>query len=281
MFLAPPLYVSAPPVTPARYGLLDAADLVVERDTKFRNGIEYQTINTPAKLAAVECLPLGDEDTERDAAGALDLVTARPIIVYAGFTCKTVGLSESQLSTYARDALSGGESTAVEKAIWGPTQYPFTPDAEDFGPYLLDANTEILSSSGVSLTAAVSLLEEKLGDDYKGVGVIHAPRGVSAFAAEKQQVRWEAGKPVTTVGTRWSFGNYPRIDDEGAAAADGSAWVVATGKVTIRRTEPVVRGGDWATAVDVKTNEVLALAERTYVVAIEGPVAAVLVNNLT
>ncbi|WP_280764003.1 hypothetical protein [Prescottella agglutinans] len=56
MSVAPALLVAAPTITPARYGLASAADLVVEQNPRFRNGIEFEENPTgPAKLSQAEC----------------------------------------------------------------------------------------------------------------------------------------------------------------------------------------------------------------------------------
>ena len=272
MPIAPPLYVQAPVTTPARYGILDAANVIAEQNFRFLNGIEYTPVSCgSAKLNARDCLP--DPDTDRDFDfGIPGLITARPITVYNGFSCKMV--TDEERLRYAKEALAGGEQAAVERALWSDTSLvdPAYPS-----PRLMGAQTDVIGSAAVSLTAGIAILERELRDGYGGVGVIHAPVEVAGFAAKDLQLRWEQSKPVTTVGTRFSFGAYPNSDKTGAIAAAGTAWLVATGAVSLRRSE-VKSIGSFDEMVDPITNEIFALAERTYVVSWECVTAAVLVT---
>lgn len=273
MAVAPALYVAAPTITPARYGLVSAADMVVESDPHFVNGIEFeQNPCGPAKLAANECVT--SPGAEREVPDGIDVVESGPITVYNGFTCRAVGVSEAEMLDRARKSLSGGEWAAVEKAVWSQGD-PLRLMNDGTGE---GAETEVLTTEAVSLVKGIGLLEEHLADQYGGVGVIHAPRGVAGFAAERRQIDVEGGRKVTTLGTRWSFGNYPNTDIDGVAAAVDTAWLVATGAVAVRRSEVKQRPTNLGEALDRRTNEIFAIAERTYVVSWECVQAAVLVT---
>lgn len=258
MAVAPALYVAAPTLTPTRFGLVTAGDLVVPEDFRFVNGVQFESNPSgPAKLAPTECV-----DTQsRTVDDGIELVEAGPIIVYNGFTCRAVGLDEAAMLDRASKALAGGEWAAVEKAL-----------------PLMNADTDILTTAAVSIVKGIGLLEDHLCEQYGGVGVIHAPRHVAGFAAERRQVEIESGRKVTTLGTRWSFGNYPNTDTEDAPAAVGTAWLVATGAVQVRRGEVKQRPPSFAEAFNYATSEIQAIAERTYVVSWEAVQAAVLVN---
>ena len=273
MAVAPALYVAAPTITPARYGLVSAADLVVESDPHFANGVEFeQNPCGPAKLAPNECVT--EPEDARTVDDGIDLVESGPITVYNGFTCRAVGVDEAQMLDRARKALAGGEWAAVEKAVWSlgdPLRLMNDGAVEG-------AETEVLTTDAVSLVKGIGLLEEHLGEQYGGVGVIHAPRAVAGFAAERRQIDVEAGHKVTTLGTRWSFGNYPNTGVDGVAAAVDTAWLVATGAVAVRRSEVKPKPVSFAEAMNRRTNEIFAIAERTYVVSWECVQAAVLVN---
>lgn len=256
MAVAPPIYVPAPPVTPARYGLLTAGDLVVDTDPHMRNGIEWQDPPCgPAKLDAAAC---NEPHDRTDVADGMPVGTAGPIVVYNGFTCRVVGLDEPTLLERARAALANGEAAAVEQALWASAERRLM----ETGP---NATVE-LSAAPVSLVKGVGLLEAHLRSEYGGIGVIHAPALVAAHAARDRQVSTEAGQKVTELGHRWSFGTYPNTGPDGVAAEADTAWLVATGAITYRRTEARVRPGSLAEALDTLTNEVFAIAERTYVV---------------
>jgi hypothetical protein len=258
--VAPALYVAAPTLTPSRFGLVTAAELVVPEDRHFVNGVQFESNPSgPAKLTAAECLESPGPD--RTVPDGIEVIEAGPIIVYNGFTCRSVGIDESEMLDRARKALTGGEWAAVENAL-----------------PLMTADTDVFTTAAVSLVKGIGLLEDHLHEQYGGVGVIHAPRHVAMFAAERRQIDVESGRKVTALGTRWSFGNYANTDVEGDAAAVDTAWLVATGAVQVRRSEVKQRPTTLADALDRRTNEIFAIAERTYVPSWETVQAAVLVN---
>lgn len=262
MAVAPPIYVQAPILTPSRYGLLSAADMPITTDPHLRNGVEFETNPCgPSKIDAADCASPHNRNNLTD---GIPLVEAGPIVVYDGFTCRPVGLDEPALLARARAALAAGESAAVEKTVWASAA-PLR--------LMADGVTDELTTAAVPLVKGIGLLEEHLRSEYGGVGVIHAPVMVAPYAAEKQQIDSDNGRKTTVLGTRWSFGAYPNSGPDGTAAAVDTAWLVATGAVSLRRTEVTARA-----VFNDKTNEVLALAERTYVVAWECVTAAALVS---
>ncbi|HEY9414218.1 MAG TPA: hypothetical protein VIQ30_05630 [Pseudonocardia sp.] len=277
--IAPPLYIDLrTPAPRSRYGLLDAADPVVPEDPKFVNGIEFEPLCLMnASVDPADCGP----SEEYEFTDGRTLNTAAPIHIYAGFKCRAPGLTSEVLRREADAAMTFSGPTALEAYLWTP---PPAADPDPAAPQamrLMSPDTVVLGGgTAVGLTKGLRLLEDYLTREYGRVGVIHAPAGVSTDAADRQQVRWESGRPVTTLGTRWSFGAYPYADPEGVAAAADTAWLVATGAVTLRQT-PATVYSDYLQVLDRATNEVFALARKTYVVAWECVTAAVLVNLTT
>ena len=273
MAFAPPLYVDTRTASRSRWGLIDAADEVLPEDGKFINGIWwYPDCLMNASVDARDC---GDP-AAFDLADGRPAVDAAPIHMYAGFVCRSVGMSEQEMGAAADKALQFSGPTALEAYLWSPPDTP-APDGPD-QLRLMGPDTVILGGgTAVGFVAGVRLLEDYLATEYGRVGVIHAPAGTSADAGYTQQVRWENSKPVTQRGTRWSWGAYPYADPEGAAAAAGTAWMVATGAVTLRQTAARTVS-DFALTLDRSTNEVFALATKSYVVTWECVTAAVLVN---
>lgn len=279
--IAPPLYIDLrTPAPRSRYGLLDAADPVVPEDPKFVNGIEFEPLCLMnASIDPADCtLPA---DFEYEFADGRTLESAAPIHIYAGFQCRAPGLTAEVLRREADAAMTYSGPTALETYLWTP---PPAPDPDPAAPQhlrLMSPDTVVLGGgTAVGLTKGIRLIEDHLTREYGRTGVIHAPAGVSADAVAADQVRWESGRPVTTLGTRWSFGAYPYADPSGAAAAADTAWLVATGAVTLRQT-PATVYSDYVQVLDRATNEVFALARKTYVVAWECVTAAVLVNLTT
>jgi hypothetical protein len=273
---APPIYVDIRTAPRSRYGLIDAADEVVPEDSKWINGIEY---NPACRLNATVY------DQECNAEFAFDLgengdgiptVQVAPIRMYAGFICRSMSLTQPEIDRQANDALDNSSSAALERLLWTPPDDPAPAGPSQLR--LMGPDTVILNAGDpVGFVAAVRILEDYLVDNYGRVGVIHARAGLSAEAGHRGQIRWENAKPVTQRGTRWSWGAYGDTGPDGDPVAAGTAWMVATGAVGLRQTKGTAHL-EFAEILDRTTNEVFAVASKTFVVAWECVTAAVLVT---
>lgn len=265
MTTAPAVLVPAPPVIPSRYGLLSAASsLEPIIDPHIRNGVEWiPNPLGPAKTDAAECVDTHDRTDVDDGIG---LDEAPPIVLYNGYTCFALGFSEAEILQRASDALTNGETAALEQAVW-------TRQLMQDG-----ITNDLTSGTPVSLVRGLGMLEDYLGTEYGGVGVIHSPRGLAPQFAQAQQLLDGTGYKTTVLGTRIAFGAYPYAGPDGTDADDGTAWLVATGAVNVRRTEVTARPLTLAQALNRSTNKTFALAERTYVASWETIPAAVLVS---
>lgn len=278
--LAVPIYVNAATAPRSRFGIVDAADEVVPEDRVFAGGLEFQPrCRFNATMDPADCLDPTPFDLGEDGDGR-PVVTAEPIHLYAGFTCRTVGLEEDTTIAEARAALTNSASPAIERVLWTPAPAP-PPGQAQRAMRLMGPDTVVLAGgTPVGLTKGVRLLEDYLSTHYGGVGVLHAPAGVSADIAAAHLVRWDNGRPVTARGTRWSWGAYPYADTAGTPAAADTAWLVATGHITLRRSGVSVLG-EYAQMVDRATNEIFAIARQSVVVAWECVTAAVAVSLTT
>ncbi|MGY4103422.1 hypothetical protein ACW2Q0_28245 [Nocardia sp. R16R-3T] len=278
---APPMIVPAPTQTPARFGLQSAADMLADYAPHMRLGVAWEP--PPCGPAHVDPAKCGDAPTDRDAnlVDGIGLDTADPITVYAGFTCRSVGLTEQDIEARATAALAT-EWVAVEQAVWADTYLRLmrdeaTPGADD------PVNTPVLAEDPVNITRAVGLLEAFLGANYGGIGVIHAPREVAAHAATAQLVTESAGRLLTPLGNRYAFGSgYPNTGPDGTAAAAGTAWLVVTGAVNYRRSVVTSRRSTSPREYfDPADNSVRLVAERTYLVSWDDCVRAAVPVTLT
>lgn len=265
----PPLLVPAPALTPARYGLQSAADLVTETG-RIHSGVQWDRLPCgPATLDPAQC---GDDPTDLDLPAGIPTGLAEPIKVFAGFTCSPVDLTEEKMRARAAAALAT-DWVAVEQAVWASTELRLMRTGT--------GATVELSATPVSLVRGVGLLEAYLGASYAGVGVIHAPRAVAAHAAASRLVAPSTSYLTTPLGNRWSFGSgYPNTEPDGSAAAAGVAWLVVTTAVQYRRTEiQHRRTREQSTAYGA--NRIDAVADRTYVVSWDDCVRAAVPVTLT
>jgi hypothetical protein len=266
---APPRYVAAPVATPYRYGLLSSADVLEDPPGRWQLGIEYE----PVACGGAAALPPGCDMTAMAVDTGVPLVSGGPLLIYAGFSCSPVGhLDDAQ--DRAEAALIMGEQRALERAYWTGSEGN-RPRLADLACTTLNAVTG--TAGAVSLRAGIAMLEDTLGDEYGGIGVIHAPRGVAVNAATLQLLRPAGFGLVTPLGTRWAFGGGYAVNTgpDGAPAAAGTAWLYATGGVTVRRGPPVFYGGP--ETLDRAENTLTVYAERLYVITHDCLCAAVLV----
>lgn len=199
-------------------------------------------------------------------ADGLTVITGEGFTVYSGIDCRIVGIGDS--AGAARRRLAGVEQRLVEQHVW---------------QHMLAVSTAELatgSATAVSLKAGVAALEAQLGANYGGIGVIHAPRSLSTYAADRFQV--VRGGPVlrTTVDTLWAFGGgyTANTGPDGTPAGAGEQWLYASGAAVVRRGEVFVPADHRTGATNLSNNDALVLAERQYVVTLDCPLYAVLVD---
>ncbi|MEV4122930.1 hypothetical protein [Micromonospora sp. NPDC049645] len=191
---------------------------------------------------------------------------ADPFGVLAGVSCKSVGTLDVDDEPRARAALAAAEQRLVEQVF------------ERSGTPRLAAGGGVVTPGGstaLRIKRAVGVLEQYLGAEYGGVGALHMPRLLGPYAP----VSKEGALLRTALGTPVAFGSgYTGVSPAGADAATGTAWIYATGAVQVRRSQVWVPA-QGAETLDRSTNDVLLIAERSYMVSIDCvPVAAALVD---
>jgi hypothetical protein len=246
--------VVPPAVLPYRYGLLSAATVLTGAG-RWELGVQFDSDNcTPGGLWGYDLCgdPIETSPPGKTAPG-LTLNEAAPFTVYDGVTCAPIGLGDAE--GRARRRLAGSEQRQVEAAFWTRQ--------------LAAADTPLVGGSpATGLAHAVGLLEEALGGNYNGLGVIHAPRWVAALAGSAYLAVRDGSTLRTQLDTAWAFGaGYPGTGPGGVAPAAGHAWLYVTGAVVVRRGDVVVPATPQAGGLDKANNEMTVLAERTYVVA--------------
>lgn len=215
---------------------------------------------------------LADCDTDINIAtfeGTDGVLTADPFLVVATSECGKLGTSDAETEARVRRRLQLKEQRAVERAFWGGTVA--VPG------YLqsLGANLQTLAAVPTGgMTAAVSVLEQALADNYGLPGYIHIRPRLAAWMAQAGQLRWD-GQTART-----QRGNFIVIGDgysgEGPAGEDpvaASEWIYATGRVVVWRDEVFVP--PLRQVFNRSNNQQRALALRTYALGVECYAAAV------
>lgn len=274
----PLVYIEPPDVDPHRFGLFGAAQPLTGVDEHWLyGGVEFES------LACYEAAfyPMGvgmdggagGSKTLPDGAGT---TTAHPFTVYAGILCGSVGYTADQYRARALRVLELSGQSAAETALWtgaggnlpglNGTGYAQTPNG----------------STAVSIVDALGILEDWLGQNYNGSGVIHATRRTVVKAASQRLVRHDPDTPVdllmTPVGSRWIGGaGYDGTGPAAVAPGTGNAWMYATGQIMLARDDPETPA-DMGEALDRSLNLVRLIAEQSYLIAVDCAAAAVKVN---
>lgn len=265
--------VSAPSLTPYRYGLASVAQPVSVADEHELYGLQYEQIAEYQPGVATGACYLGPASNISLSSGsAAPYAEGLPFSVYAGVQCSPVGYTEDYINSRALAILKLGWQNGAEEALWS--------GAVNNAPSLAaSGNAVIAGASGVSFTAGVAALESYMGANYLGTAVIHARRDAAPWAAKNFQISERAGQLQTVLGSQWCFGGgYANTSPLGVAAPAGSLWMYATGLVTVRLAAAFINGG-LAQAYSRTTDLQSVFAEQPTVLTVDGPTVAVLVNT--
>lgn len=286
----PPITIEAPPVERYTGGLYSVAPpqpgpVVDGNSNRWENGVQYQS-ETCAD-ASTWALTCGDDEAReaKEATLALPLVSGTPFVAYLGINCSLPGNTLEEFARLVSNALEICEQRAVERTFWtgdmGNT--PFLAS----GVYDAETNpdgAEIVANSGVTplgVVQGVAALEDWLGDNYCGVGVLHAPRGLAAYAANAMLLRDGSGSQLLTpLRNRWAFGGGYSVNTgpDGTEAEAGTAWIYATGQVNVWRSGIWMQPDELQQAFNRRSNVVEMFAERAFVITKECRTAAVRVR---
>lgn len=263
--------VTRPTRVASPYGLFSVAQLPTENGGHWQLGVRTEVATcAPSGVTTDSCAVTGTGIKVQ--IDAMSTLGATPFTVYSIPTCSTVGFMDLARQ-YATDALISGEQRAVEREFW--------TGANGTTPHLA-ANAQILSSDGtveqsaatvvvsggasVDPTEAMALLEDALGWCYGAEGVLHAPPSVVAHWQARGLVRREGSSLRSPANHQIVSGaGYPGTGPDGSLPAV-SRWVYATGAVQLRRGPIEVRGSSSGEVVDRSKNDVMYVAERTYVI---------------
>lgn len=277
----PGITIDAPPVERYTGGLYAVAPpqpgpVVDGNARRWENGIQYEALTCADPSAwAPTC---GTDPTRVDKEPSLEfpLVEGTPFVVYLGVQCALPGNTLQEYERRVRAALALCEQRTVERTYW-------TGDMGNESHLASGVEVTIVNpdpATPMGVVQGVAALESHLGDNYCGVGVLHAPRGLSPYAAENQLLRGNNPSLTTPLGTRWAFGAGYSVNTgpDGTPAPDGMAWIYATGQVNIWRSEIFLQPDRLEAAFNTRTNDVVMLAERVFVITHECTVAAALVR---
>lgn len=264
--------------TPLPYGLWDTIQHPSDEGVHWQQGITWVERCPDGDTTYDECLSVTGTGAPPEPPAKTANVTqtsrgALPFTVYAEFECSPVGLGDAE--TVASDALARVEQQQMEAAFWTgsaggqPVVFPHLGAAVEVldGEIVLQPVASPVVT-GADIVHALGALEQELADCYSGQGLIHVPRSVLPTLAAWNLIEERDGRLYTTAGNLVVAGTgYTGSGPDGAAAADGTAWIYATGAAWGYRSDPYV--SRLRDSLDRSSNTLRMLAERTYVIAFE------------
>lgn len=265
--------------TPLPYGLWDTVQHPPVDGPHWQNGITWIERCPAGDTTYDDCLAVTGtgsppEPPAKTANVEQGFRGAAPFTVYAEFECSPIGLAEAE--SIASDALARVEQTQVEAAFWTgsaggqPVVFPhLAADAEVVDGEVVLQTVASPVVTGADVAHALGALEQELADCYAGQGLIHVPRSVLPTLAAWNLVRVDDdGRLVTQAGNLIVAGTgYTGSGPDGAAPADGTAWIYATGAAWAYRSDPYV--SRLRDSLDRTSNTIRMLAERTYLLGFE------------
>lgn len=257
MTFIPPLTVSGPARAPRQNGLLSVVNLSPEgTDPHWQGGGIQWTSPECGPIDGIgswACDPETVVGLPKDLDSGLLTGEATPFTVYAPFVCTPVGVSVTEAQGHASTRLLANEEARVEQAFW-TGDLENTPNLSGANGY--DAPTALGTFDRGYL--AIAAVEAEIAETY-GVGVIHVPVRAASILLAKGGLTRSGGRIVTDLGTPVAVGaGYPDVlEIRGTSGLVGVRSEVFTSSN---------RAGD---LLDRGTNDLHAIAERSYVLGIE------------
>jgi hypothetical protein len=274
-----PRRVAVPGTAAPRFGLESVVQWLPADDHVFM-GVQFEHLRCDAAhiTAALQCddadeSPFGVPKTTTP---GVPLVKASPFAVYGEYECNPVARPLSEAFELASAHLESGRGRAIERAV------QFGEAGNE--PTLANDAVDITPAGGpVSLVDAIARLEQYLGANYGGTGVLHMDRRLAAHAISDYLVVPVGDTLQTSLGTLVAAGaGYDNAfgpdESPSESPAAGSIWIYATGAVYGWRSDVGYIPDSPSGAVDRSTNTLRVLAEQTFVVAWECVTAAIQVD---
>lgn len=190
-----------------------------------------------------------------------------PFVVIGGAACTP--MADYDWDALAAEALMAVEWPQVEERFWNVQLATGTPELPE-------------GATAVSLTRGVAALEEYARGVTGFEATIHSSSRLGSYAANQGLITDMNSEQVkyTALHTPWAFGGgYPRTGPDGQAAPSATqAWMFLTGKVLVHRGKAFVPGSEQE-RFSQADNQLFIMAERSYAVIADCPLAAVLVET--
>lgn len=257
-----------PPITgePSPHGLLGGCIPVVNAtDSHHLNGTDLLPASCGAAHPWVDCPDpaTGWTNPAEKVFDRPEQCSFEPVSIYAGFECSAIGTSLEEARQNAMAQLVRGEQAALETHF--------------MTRWLADAThtVDVTPAAGaVHIVNGVGILEAWLASNYGGQGIIHAPIGTASllsmhrtvdFGSEETCPSTLAGNSVI-LGAGYSANLGPAVPPAAPVPAPaGEAWLYITPPMRIRRDDQFLVPQRRELSYNTQINDVIALAETTFV----------------
>lgn len=200
--------------------------------------------------------------------------TADVFTVYGHFACSPVGWSPQEAEARAREQLLAREEARVEQAFW-------TGDLDNT-PSLEAGTTTDVSVAGAGPAESIGLLENYVAANYGSLGVIHMTREAALIGLQLGALVTAGGRLTTALGTPVAAGaGYPGTGPAGQAAAASTSWMFVTPALFGYRSEVFTASNRAGDLLDRSTNDLYAVAERSYLLGFDPCGVAAALATLT
>lgn len=250
----PRLHITGPARVPRVGGLLAVTPPIDVTDPNARNGLLFEGDPCGALpdfapgLCDPNYIPSALVPDEKDYGTGPNWTESFPFALYVGFECYMPG---TDYEDKALSVLEAGESFGVERGL-------------SVAVFQTDLPTVV--SGSYDLKHGIAELEQLLGEQYAGRGLIHMSRRAASLASQNGTINPDPAWAMwTSQGTPVSNGAGYQLNGPSDTAPDaGKEWIYATGDVHVFRSAAETYGAD-----NVTKNLHDALAERVYNVTID------------
>lgn len=219
------------------YGILSpAVTVITEENDSWLGGFQYSTTDAGTTVTIEPVigadLDAGYTIVEADPDEPV-LREYYPFLVKAYVSASTIGTNLRELQDLADAALDTVMQKAIETEFWTGKLSKKLEESSGNRYLSRDAATDVTpAGKAVKPKYGLALLEQALGNGTIGsTGVIHAPLLIAgALGASDKD-----GALTTALGNKVVAGaGYSNTSPKGEVAPTGSAWMYATGPVTVR-----------------------------------------------
>lgn len=265
-----PMHVDTPTFVAPKGGLFGVATIIDDPDPHLGLGAEYETDvagsaqvltdNCTTEFPATPCNPDGDPDLLT--ATTQVSVEGDSFVVTTLIACNPIGTTPERMRERAAAALAMREQRAVEAYLQS---------------LLLATTTDLTPGGGApTIDVGVGLLEEWIGANYSGLGLLHMGRRATTCAITRRAAFPGDSGAVAT--------------GQGTPIANGTGYsglvLAVSGQVTLRRGPVIVAYAPpmplYTVTIDAVDEDrcapARATARRTYVPLIDGAAAKITVT---